>query len=124
MSSLPPLYPPRRLDAAPELAGALSPAELAFADEANARTDEDAARVSALTIHGKAVQRARDARMALLQALTTGQRVHEAVDAHARAQCWLREAAQAVCDICDFADNGRAAGVIWQTPLATEARNG
>lgn len=124
MSALLPIYPPRRFDPAPELAGRLSPAEMAFADEANARTDEDSARVSALTIHGKAVQRARDARMALLQALTTGQRVHEAVDAHARAQCWLREAAQAVCDICDFPDNGRAAGVVWETPLAQEADRG
>lgn len=124
MSALLPLYPHRRLDPAPELAGALSPAELAFADEANARTDEDSARVSALTIHGKAVQRARDARARLVESLDKPETLLAAIDAHARAQCWLREAAQAVCDICDFADNGRAAGVIWETPIAAEVGRG
>lgn len=124
MSALLPIYPSRRFDPAPELAGRLSPAEMAFADEANARADEDSARVSALTIHGKAVQRARDARARLVEAIEQKAPLAAPIDAHTRAQCWLREAAQAVVDICEFPDNGRAAGVIWETPLSTGARNG
>lgn len=124
MSSLLPIYPPRALAPAPELNGRLSPAEIDFADEANSRTDEEASRVSALNIHGKAVQRAKEARARLVEAIDQKAPLEAAIDAHTRAQCWLREAAQSVVDICDFADNGRGAGVIWETPLATEARNG
>lgn len=128
MSALLPIYPPRTLAPAPELNGSLSPAEIAFAPEALARdSHEEAARRSALAIHAKAVDRAVHAREALREiacghdprSVKSCGDLAKAVDAHARAQCWLREAAQAVCDICEFEDNGRAAGVVWETPLYT-----
>lgn len=128
MSALLPIYPPRPLAPAPELNGRLSPAEIDFVPEALSReSHEEEARRSALAIHEKAVQRARDAREAVLE-IACGhdpKRVEacgdlaKAIDAHARAQCWLREAAQAVCDICELQHNGRSAGVVWETPLYT-----
>ena len=116
-----------RLRRIPDAAGPrLSASEVDYASEAKVREEE--ARKSALAIHDKATERAADARARLLELLpkddAARERIAAAVDAHARAQCWLREAAQAVCDICDFADNGRAAGVIWETPLAQEADRG
>lgn len=83
---------------------------------------EAESRRSALAIHAKAVDRARDARARVIAHLHAdlpagSHLILAAIDAHARAQCWLREAAQAVCDICEFTDNGKAAGVIWETPL-------
>lgn len=98
---------------------------------------ESESRRSALAIHEKAVIRAHEARVRLEVILDAGiptrpikgdpdagerLKVAQAIDAFARSQCWLREAAQAVCDICEFTDNGKSAGVVWETPLATEGR--
>lgn len=128
MSALLPMsaFPPSYHERTPELNGTLSPAEIDFAPEALSRqSHEEDVRRSALAIHEKAVDRARHAREALLE-IACGHdpkspescgALAKAVDAHARAQCWLREAAQAVCDICELQHNGRSAGVIWETPL-------
>ena len=98
---------------------------------------EAESRRSALAIHEKAVIRAHEARVRLQVILDAGiptrpikgdpdaaerLKAAQAIDAFARSQCWLREAAQAVCDICEFDDNGKAAGVVWETPLAMGVR--
>ena len=121
----------------PEIDGDLSRSERESIHEADFAEAE--ARRSALEIHAKAVERAKDARARVLAILDAGiptkplkgdpdarerDAVAKAIDAFARSQCWLREAAQSVVDICEYDDNGKAAGVIWETPLATEARNG
>ena len=139
MSALP--YAARRLaeitqrSPLPEVRGALSRAERESVHEADFAESES--RRSALAIHAKAVDRAHEARVRLQVILDAGiptrpikgdpdagerLKVAQAIDAFARSQCWLREAAQAVCDICEFDDNGKAAGVVWETPLAMGVR--
>ena len=97
----------------------LSASEVEYASEAEAREEE--ARKSALAIHDKAAERAATARARLLELLpkddAARERIAAAVDAHTRAQCWLRESAQGVCDILDLSDNGRALGISWETPI-------
>lgn len=133
MSSLP--YAASRLaeitqrSPVPELAGHLSPGEIDYLPEAAAREREakaleDSARYSAQEIHEKATQRAVDARERLKERIGAAfkddaQRAAAfvAIDAHARAQCWLRDSAQGVCDAFDMVDNGKAAGIVWETPL-------
>lgn len=135
MSSLP--YAARRLaeitqrSPMPEIDGELSQDERRFAPEAEAREREaqaleDSARYSAQEIHEKATQRAVDARERLKERIGAAfkddaQRAAAfvAIDAHARAQCWLRDSAQGVCDAFDMADNGKAAGIVWETPLGS-----
>lgn len=114
----------------PEIDGELSRSERATIHEADFAEAES--RRSALAIHEKAVIRAHDARVRLELILDAGiptkpikgdpdagerLKVAQAIDAFARSQCWLREAAQAVCDISEFDDDGKAAGVVWETPL-------
>lgn len=134
MNSLP--YAARRLaeitqrSPLPEIDGELSRSERATIHEADFAEAES--RRSALQIHEKAVIRAHEARVRLELILDAGiptkpikgdpdagerKDVANAITAFARSQCWLREAAQAVVDICEYDDNGKAAGVVWETPL-------
>ena len=109
-----------RLRRIPDAAGPrLSASEVDYASEAKVREEE--ARKSALAIHDKATERAADARARLLELLpkddAARERIAAAVDAHTRAQCWLRESAQGVVDILELDDNGRALGISWETPI-------
>lgn len=114
----------------PEVRGDLSRAERETVHEADYAEAES--RRSALAIHEKAVIRAHEARVRLQLILDAGiptkpikgdpdagerAKVAQAIDAFARSQCWLREAAQSVVDICEYDDDGKAAGVVWETPL-------
>ena len=114
----------------PEVRGDLSRAERETVHEADYAEAES--RRSALAIHAKAVDRANFARSNVLAILDAGiptkpikgdpdagerAKVAQAIDAFARSQCWLREAAQSVVDICEYDDDGKAAGVVWETPL-------
>lgn len=115
-----------------EVAGALSPAEVVMIPEAEFRgagAVQHECRTQAMTIYHAALRRAelmldelRDVTCAGHNSTSVEQsvRLFRAIDRHVMAQCWLREAAQGVVDAFDYDDNGRAAGIVWSTPIGAE----
>ena len=117
-----------------EEAGALSQSEAAFAAEARLRAPapvvDQHVRDGAMAIYHSALRRAelmldelRDATVGGFAMVDVAEfaKIARAIDRHVMAQCWLREAAQGVVDAFDYDDNGRAAGIVWSTPIGAGA---
>lgn len=121
-----------------EVAGLLSPAEIAMAPEVDfLAAEEKKARDSSRYVYEKAHARAVNARDALKARLWHGvpeikespgggydgmiglhqREVCDLVNAYATAARLLWDAAQMVCDIEELEDDGEAQGIKWQVPL-------